>query len=612
MANERITEDLVRNHFKTDPLFAIIKREEQKASSKKILDLLATASKSGKGMGKPEFLITFPSQNSNYLIVVECKYHESDHISPQFGTTTSTDPNKYAVDGVLHYSSFLSAEYDVLAIAVSGKSAETMRVSTYKRSKWQSTYEDKKTTNLLPINSYLKLFENETFAENLQQIDIIQKAVYLNDEFQACSVSEYMRCTIVSAILLWLLDPTFKRSYAEYKTSKQLWAWLIQSIENVLEEKKVRNQDSMTKEYKKILNEPLFTHDSIKKNKTQTETISILKEMIDYIQSNILPLMLMDESGMDILGKFYTEFVRYAGWSGNVWLVLTPVHVANFFCDLAELTTESVVYDPCTGSGWFLVAAMKRMISQTNNETIKKGIRENQLIGVESRADMFTYACSNMMFRGDGRSNIYHGDCFQKASQILTEDRHQPTVAFLNPPYDVGPAWQMEFIDHALTMVHKSNGLVVAIVQMSCAIKNEKELIAIKSKMLQSHTLKAVISMPDELFNPAASVPTCIMIRQAGKPNTTKTRLGYLKDDGFEKRKHKGRIDAKKKRENIKNHFLEAYRNNDEVVGLSIKKSLTATEEWLAEAYMETNYSQLTEDDFIKTIKKYIAFNVSS
>lgn len=606
MPNERITEDIVRDHFKNDPLFNMIKMDEQKSSSKKVLDLLKNASKSAKWKGtpwsgKPEFLISFPSENSKYLIIVECKYNLSDHVSDN----PIKDPNKYAVDWVLHYAKFLSQEYDVLAIAVSGNK-ESNRISTFIWRQWSNEYEDKNTDKLLSINNYLKLFANETFSENLKHIDIIQKAVYLNEEFQAYSVSEYMRCTIVSAILLALLSTSFKTAYKVENKSSDLGDLLISWIKKVLVNRQVRSPESMLKEYQKILNEPLFTHSTIKKNKVQTPTITILKEIVEYIEKNVLPLMEMDDSGMDVLGKFYTEFVRYAWWSGNVGLVLTPVHIANFFCDLANLTTESVVYDPCTGSGWFLVASMKRMLSQTNDDTIKKRIKENQLIGVESRADMFTYACSNMMFRWDGRSNIYHWDCFQKENEILKN--HKPTVSFLNPPYDVWPAWQMEFIEHALRTVNESNGTVVAIVQMSCAIKNEKELIAIKKKLLAKHTLKAVISMPDELFNPAASVATCVMIWQAWIPNSTKTRFGYLKDDGFEKRKHKWRIDAKKKWDIIKDNFLNAYRNNDAIAWLSVKKEITANDEWLAEAYMETDYTQLTEQDFIKNVKKYILF----
>lgn len=606
MANERDTEQFVVDWFKKDPLYNMIKLEFQKSSSKNISELLKNASKSWNAQWRPEFLITFPSQNSKYLIVVECKDSISDHDSGAFNKNNKININKYAVDWVLHYASFLKNDYDVIAIAVSGKE-DNFRVSNFLWKQWEDIYEDKKSDNILSVNDYLKLFANETFSENLKHVDIIQKAVYLNDEFQACSVSEYMRCTIVSAILLALLDWPFIWSYNKETNSENLGKSLISWIEKVLKDRQVRNLNSMLKEYQKILNEPLFTHKNIKKNKIQTYTIEILKEIIHYIEKNVLPLMSMDESGMDVLGKFYTEFVRYAGWSGNVWLVLTPVHVASFFCDLADLTAESIIYDPCTWSWWFLVAGMKKLLSLTNNDIIKNKIRQEQLVWVESRADMFTYACSNMMFRWDGKSNIYHWDCFQKESEII--NNHKCTTSFLNPPYDVWSAGQMEFIEHALRVVSPSNWMVIAIVQMSCAIKNEKELIAIKEKLLSRHTLKAVISMPDELFNPAAAVATCIMVWKAWTPNNTKTWFWYLKDDWFEKRKHKWRIDSKKKWDSIKRNFLDAYKENEEITWLSVKKLVNARDERLAEAYLETNYDEIKEDDFIKKLKQYMIFN---
>ena len=58
----------------------------------------------------------------------------------------------------------------------------------------------------------------------------------------------------------------------------------------------------------------------------------------------------------------------------------------------------------------------------------------------------------------------------------------------------------------------------------------------------------------------------------------------------------------------IKTNFLTAYSNYDEVVGMSVKKKVTATEEWCAEAYMETDYSSITEKDFELTIKKYAIY----
>ena len=41
-------------------------------------------------------------------------------------------------------------------------------------------------------------------------------------------------------------------------------------------------------------------------------------------------------------------------------------------------------------------------------------------------------------------------------------------------------------------------------------------------------------------------------------------------------------------------------------------QEVRAQDEWCAEAYMQTDYSTLTEGDFIKTIKNYVAFQFLS
>lgn len=169
----------------------------------------------------------------------------------------------------------------------------------------------------------------------------------------------------------------------------------------------------------------------------------------------------------------------------------------------------------------------------------------------------------------------------------------------------------MEFVEHALKVLdEKAEGRVVAIVQFSCAIKDEKDLKAVKQRILAKHHLKAVLSMPDDLFYPVGVV-TCIMVFEANKPNKgRKTWFGYFKDDGFEKRKHLGRIDARNKYTAIKERWLNAYYNQDEIPGVSIKKEVTNNDEWCAEAFMETDYSTLSSNDFERKIREYVAFNV--
>ena len=611
MANERITEDIVRQHFKDDALFSSVKFEEQKSSNKRIVELLKGKSKNGgSGDGKPEFIISFPT-NSNYIIVVECKakphYHESKE---------RNNAKDYAVDGVLHYAKALKSEFNVLAIAVSGENVDELQVSHFYWKREKDEYSELSDRKLLALDDYMQVFEDQFFITDFYTRDIAFKARYLNEEFQAYTIPEYKRCTMVSAMLLALIDKRFKEEYAEASTIKELGRKMLSAINSVFEAESdiVRSKTVILREFENILNEPLFVQDSIKhkEHKNQDSTLQVAKDFIIYLQKNVYPLVEHSNIGYDVLGRFYVEFIRYAGSEQKSGLVLTPAHITELFCDLADLRISDIVYDPCCGTGGFLVAAMQRLFALAgNNKKKREKIRKTQLCGCELRSDMFTYACSSMRFRGDGKSNLYNGSCFNNADSIA--DNHKPTVAMLNPPYDVGNAGQMEFIEHALNVLNpQADGRVVAIVQMSCAIKDEKDLKAVKRRILAKHHLKAVLSMPDDLFYPVGVV-TCIMVFEANKPNAgRKTWFGYFKDDGFEKRKHLGRIDARNKYTDIKKRWLDAYVNEEQIPGLSVRKEVKAEDEWCAEAYMETDYSTLCDNDFIEKMREYAAFLVQN
>jgi len=611
MANERLTEAIVRDHFKKDPFIKSVKFEEQKSNNKRIQELLKGQSKGGgKGDGFPEFIISFPT-NSNYLIVVECKAKTSDHESPH-----RDKARDYAVDGVLHYAKALSKGFNVVAIAVSGETEEEVLVSHFYWKKEAKNYSETSDKKLLTIDDYMQIFEDQFFISDFYTRDIAFKARYLNEEFQAYTIPEYKRCTMVSAMLLALIDKEFKEKYCEIESIAGLGQKMLAAIDSVFddEDDMVRNKTIILREFVSILNEPLFVQKTIKHKakKTDEDTLEVAKYFIDYLEQNVYPLVEHSNIGYDVLGRFYVEFIRYAASEQKSGLVLTPAHITELFCDLADIRLKDIVYDPCCGTGGFLVAAMQRLFKMAGSDKkLKENIRKKQLCGVEFRSDMFTFACSSMRFRGDGKSNIYNGDCFQYA-QIIS-DNHKPTVAFLNPPYDVGNARQMEFIEHALKVLDdKADGRVVAIVQFSCAIKDEKDLKAVKKRILAKHHLKAVLSMPDDLFYPVGVV-TCIMVFEANRPNAgRKTWFGYFKNDGFVKRKHLGRIDAFNSYESIRNNWLSAYRNQDEIPGLSVRKEITVDDEWCAEAYMETDYNSLSDMDFIKKMRDYASFVIKN
>lgn len=121
------------------------------------------------------------------------------------------------------------------------------------------------------------------------------------------------------------------------------------------------------------------------------------------------------------------------------------------------------------------------------------------------------------------------------------------------------------------------------------------------------------MSMPLELFhNSDTNVVTCVMVFTAHRPHPSgkKTWLGYWREDGFVKTKHRGRIDAHGRWENIKKAWVSAFRSRDVIAGMSLTREVGPEDEWCIEAYMETDYSTLSQYDFERELKRYVAFKL--
>lgn len=607
MANERNTENLVRDllrengYFDDESIFV----EEQSSSNPKIDKLLSNASKKGSGKGYPEFIISFANKPDE-LVVMECKADISKHESD-----TRKKYADYAVDGALNYTAYLKDKFNVMAIAVSGETKKEMKISHFLWIKGKQTYRDVSDKNLLNPSSLFKVISDQSAP--IREDELIKKAIEYNEKLQKLSVPEVDRCKLISAILVALQDRVFALSYSEHfvdvtiddNPNEELVKSLIEACKRVLSKNKITDKkaDTILFEYESIKQVNAFIGKIEPKSKKPNR---VLRDLIDDLNQDVMPYVNSDV--FDVLGQFYTQFIRYAGSDSKTGLVLTPHHITDFFCDIAGLTVDDVVFDPCCGTGGFLVSAMKYMLRKSgNNEETHKRIKSQQLIGIEQRADMFTHACSNMMMRGDGKSHIHFGDCFD-ADILKSVKQEQPTKAFLNPPYDVGPDGQLEFIESAMDCLVK-DGICLSICQMSAAISGNKNAIAVRERLMSKHTLEAVLSMPDDLFHPVGVI-TCIIVMKAHTPHpeNRKTFFGYFKEDGHLKVKNKGRIDQKGLWEAEKKRWLDCYINRESIAGLSVTHSVKPEDEWCAEAYMETDYSNLTDEDFIKTIKDYVAF----
>lgn len=602
MLNEHITENIVRNLLRQlgyyDNSSCVI--EEQKSANSRIQKLLQNASKGGSGVGQPEFIISF-KDDTNFLIIIECKSSLSKHESK-----TRDQYKHYAIDGVLNYSNYLSKDYNVMAIAISGETERELKISNFLQLKGAYVARDITDKQLLDYQSYKTSFQIQ--SKPLKDDELVKKAIEYNELLHKYSVPETERNTLISTILIALQDTVFVESFHKYDKNKDLVSGMLEACSRVLEYNQISDsrKETILHEYRGISHNQTLISETIKDEKKKCPNI-ILKTLINDLKNDVLPFI--RENDFDILGRFYREFIRYAGKDWKTGLVLTPTHATNFFCDLIDLQTDDIVYDPCCGTGGFLVSAMKHMINKAGNNINEwKEIKQNRLIGVEVRSDMFTHACSNMMMRGDGKSNIFNGNCFD--DEIVNKVKsHKPNKGFLNPPYDVGSDGQLEFIEQTLKCLIKG-GKCVAICQISVGIKQDQKTIAVRERLLKHHTLNAVFSMPDQLFYPKAVVTSILVFTShIPHPPDKEVFFGYLKDDGHVLKKHKGRLDDGSwglKKEQMINLFV----NKKSQVGLSTNHQVISEDEWCAEAYIET-YFNFCDTIFVQVIRNYLSYCIS-
>lgn len=463
------------------------------------------------------------------------------------------------------------------------------------------------------IKTFDEYFDKHFGTKN-DKITVMQSTYSLNELLHSLGINEKIRSQFVGTCLLTL------KNNLKYKglSNSQIRAGITSILEELL--------DDLNKAEKLVIlkNKVVDSQDVRALSKEDFENV------LDNIEKNILPYI-NDKTtqGQDLLNLFFTTFNKYVGKSDKNQ-AFTPDHIVHFMCKVVGVNRNSVVLDPCCGSGAFLVRAMTEAMADCDTEEERTNVKKNQIFGIEYDETAFGLSTTNMLIHGDGNSNIIQGSCFEK-------DDYQKAgvnVVLMNPPYNAtrnycspeyvktwsskkkeDPSKGFHFVYEVAKKV--KSGKLAVLLPMQCAIGTSGDIKTYKEKMLEEHTLDAVFSLPSDVFHPGASASACCMVFNLGVRHSNapikETFLGYFKDDGFVKKKNLGRVEKKegiwKEKEE---EWLSLYFNREEQKGMSAVKELTANDEWLAEAYMETDYSTLTETDFEMTIRDYYSYLIKN
>lgn len=588
-----------------------------------INNALKTASKHQTGnVGFPEYIAVV----NDFVLVMEDKADRANLcLKENDGSISLTiqATRDYAVNGALHYAQHIlqkTAYKKAFAFGNAGDSKHHILQPVFVDAngyKWLpevKTFENFSASHI--IEYYRRLVLEETPPEDIELADILKKAKELHEYLRNYGgLGEDEKPLVVSAILLALREKEYGFSLDQLTgdtlESNTDGAILYQYLEKNLQRVKVAPEVKKTR----VLNQFTLIKDRPQLNTIRTDLGKTpLKYFAEYINDNIFKAIISN-SREDYLGRFYGEFVSYSGGDGQaLGVVLTPRHITELFCELVDLKPTDVVFDPCCGTGGFLISGMHRMLQAAKDDAERKHIKKKQIYGIEIRDDMFSIATTNMILRGDGQSNLICDDFLSQDSGELQLKGGGITVGFMNPPYsqakgkDTANLSELCFIRHLLNSV-TAGGRVAVIVPVSAMIGKTKEDKAIKADILKKHTLEGVISLNKDTFYRVGTVP-CLAVFTSNEPHPADKVAKFInfEDDGFEVKKHLGLVETERAKDR-RQYLLDCWRGKqtDFPSNFMVETIVEDSDEWLHSFYYY-NDEIPTEQDFMNSIADYLTF----
>ncbi len=292
----------------------------------------------------------------------------------------------------------------------------------------------------------------------------------------------------------------------------------------------------------------------------------------------------------DYLGQLYETFFRYTG-GNTIGQYFTPRQITRFMVDLCEVSKQDRVIDPACGTGGFLVAVIQRAfdVEHARYEEVVEMVRHN-LVGYDSEPLTAALCVANMILRGDGKSGIANEDVFH-ASNFPAGACN---VALMNPPFphkatDVPP---QQFVEKALEAL-VIRGKLAVILPSSMVVK--KSFASWRQSILAKHTLRAVIELPDETFQPFASATTCVLLIEKGIPHSKANTTSFVRIqyDGLALKK--GVRVPRQDNKNQLDSAVSAILNKEVIPGFAGKAVVTGQAEWFPGAYIPSGGIEVSD-----------------
>jgi len=282
----------------------------------------------------------------------------------------------------------------------------------------------------------------------------------------------------------------------------------------------------------------------------------------------------LDRVDADTKGDLFEHVLRQIRQAGELGQFRTPRHVIRALVRLVDPRIGETIYDPAAGTAGFLVGAWDhiRLANSSpdgveeidaDGQTIRRGLgdmlgrdavrqlQEATFHGADVDPQMVRLATMNLTLRGLDQVRILRRDALTRPlDRAAKVELGLPTRGFdvilANPPFSgrldrdriveevkIGRTAQTEllFLQYMLNHLRESGrcGVVVPEGVLFGSTGAHREL---RRRLVENHTVEAVLSLPGGVFNPYSGVKTSVLVFRKGGV-TERVMFLHADNDGF-------------------------------------------------------------------------------
>lgn len=281
------------------------------------------------------------------------------------------------------------------------------------------------------------------------------------------------------------------------------------------------------------LRQKIISRIFINKERTLVSADANLLEALDEIDH--LAGAEINEQHMFLLSQAFEGLLPRMGEKKNDGgQFFTPREIARVIVEAVDPQLGKTVYDPCCGTGGFLIEAFKHLSKQHPTGKQIEDLKSETLWGREDENLAIPITLANMVLHGVDYPHIWHGNTLTTAvtyAGLFEGAPQQFDYIFTNPPFGSKESKQAQaqftyktnkaqilFLQHIIDALAEDGTCGMVIDEGVLFHTNTEAFWKTKAKLLRECDLWCVVSLPPNVFvNAGAASKTDLLFFTKGK-----------------------------------------------------------------------------------------------